>query len=143
VEVAAGTGRLTCLLEARPGRVVAVEPAAALRALLRRRLPDTLVTAGLGQALPLAAACADLVVSCASFGPDAPLGGERVLAELERCAAPGGAVALVGPEQPDWFAARGYTRITFPAEHAAMPPDLVDFFGPRLQPPADLLLKRL
>jgi hypothetical protein len=41
---------------------------------------------------------ADVLLSCTTFGPDPPLGGERVAAELERCVRPGGRVVLVGPE---------------------------------------------
>lgn len=144
LEVAAGSGRLTCLLAGRPELVlVAVEPSAPLRALLRRRVPEAKVVAGLGQALPVRDGWADLVVSCAAFGPDEPWGGERVCAELERCAAPGGTVALVGPEQPAWFEARGYRQTHFRAGRRRAPDELADFFGPRLQPPCELLLKRL
>lgn len=142
LEVAAGTGRLTGHLAGRTGRLVAIEPCAQLRVVLSRRVPEALVVGGLGQAAPIRDGWAELVVSCASFGPDAPLGGERVVAELERCAAPGGWVALVGPEQPEWFQARGYSPLHFDAAPAPMPADLVEFFGPQLQPPADLLVKR-
>ena len=143
LEVAAGSGRLTCLLAGRADLMVAVEPSAPLRALLRRRAPGAMVVGGLGQALPVRDGWADLVVSCAAFGPDGPWGGEAVCAELERCAAPGGAVALLGPEQPAWFEARGYRRTHFRAVRRRAPDELAAFFGPRLQPPCELLLKRL
>jgi hypothetical protein len=121
--------------------LVAVEPAAQLRAVLNRRVPDAWIVAGLGQAVPVRDGWADLVVSCATFGPDEPWGGERVLDELERCTAAGGTVALVGPEQPEWFAARGYRRQAFEAAAGVMSAELAAFFGPDLSPPRELLLK--
>jgi ubiquinone/menaquinone biosynthesis C-methylase UbiE len=142
LEMAAGTGRMTARLAERAGMLIAVEPAAQLRAVLQRRVPDAWIVGGLGQAAPVRDRWADLVVSCASFGPDAPWGGERVLNELERCAAPGGTIALVGPEQPAWFEAHGYRLRRFDAALAPTPPELAEFFGPRLQPPSELLLKR-
>lgn len=142
LEVAAGSGRLTVALAELGRQVVAVEPCAALRALLRRRCASVSVVAGVGQALPVRDGWADLVVACASFGPEAPLGGPEVLAELERCASRGGSVALLGVESPEWFAARGYRRVAAPSiPDRTMPPELVEFFGPRLQPPRDLMLK--
>lgn len=142
LEVAAGTGRLTGRLSERAGMLVAVEPAAQLRAVLRRRVPEAWIVAGLGQALPVRDGWADLVVSCAAFGPDAPWGGDLVLAELERCALPGGTVALVGPEEPAWFEARGYRRQEFEPDRCEIAPELAAFFGPQLSPPRELLLKR-
>ena len=85
---------------------------------------------------------ADLVVSCAAFGPYAPWGGDAVVREMERCTAPGGAVAFVGPEDPAWFAKRGYRWTRFEVAPVTAPAGLAEFFGPRLQPPSDLLLKR-
>ena len=61
---------------------------------------------GVGHRLPIVSDWADLVVSCATFGPHPPLGGEPVLAELERCLRPGGTLAMVGPEDPAWWRRR-------------------------------------
>lgn len=142
VDVAAGSGRLSSALAGRVRLLCAVEPAPALRALLRRKLPRAAVVAGLGQRLPLRDASAGLVASAASFGPDYPQGGERVLRELERVCAPGGTVALVGPEAPGWWRERGYEEREFAAERPAADPELTSFFG-ELDPPHRLLWKRL
>jgi SAM-dependent methyltransferase len=148
VEVAAGSGRLTVELATRTRRLVAIEPVPGLRALLRRRCATYVqvqVVAGIGQRLPIASAAADLVISCATFGPDAPTGGEAVLAEMERCVRPGGTVAFVGPEGPGWFAARGYHVRSFPpvAPTQPFPPDLESFFGPAATAPHELVWKQL
>jgi SAM-dependent methyltransferase len=142
LEVAAGSGRLTAALAPRAAWLVAVEPCPPLRDRLRRRLPAVSVVAGVGHDLPVAAGWADLVVSCATFGPHPPLGGERVLAELERCARPGGAVALVSPEEPDWWAERGYELREYPEPAASFDPEIEAFFGPP-HPPHRLLYKKL
>lgn len=143
VDVAAGSGRLSIPLAARARLLVAVEPAAPLRALLRRKLPaGSHVVAGMGQRLPVRDGAAGAVVSCATFGPDHPQGGDRIIAELERACAPGGVVAMVGPEAPDWWAERGFRLDRFPAETPRPDPELVEFFGP-LCPPDTLLSKRL
>jgi SAM-dependent methyltransferase len=141
LEVAAGTGRLTEKLGGRGVTLVAVEPSRPLAAVLRRRVPQATVVSGVAQALPLRSGWAELAVACASFGPHAPIGGEAVVGELERCTRRGGTVALIAPESPAWFEARGYRRRSFHREPAAAPPDLAGFFGPWLQPPTELLTK--
>jgi hypothetical protein len=122
--------------------VVAVEPCEPLRRLLRARCPDVAVVAGVGHRLPFVDGWADLVASCATFGPDPPLGGEPVRAELERCARPGGTVALVSPEGPAWWAERGYELRTYAAPAPRPDPEVVAFFGP-LHPPHGLALRRM
>ena len=80
---------------------------------------------------------------CASLAPEPPIGGEAALAELERCCRPGGQVALVGPEDPAWFVARGYSRTDFGSiEPARRDPELEAFFG-CLSPPHELLTKQV
>jgi SAM-dependent methyltransferase len=142
LDVAAGSGRLTAELAPRAACLVAVEPCGPLRDLLRRRLPGVAAVAGTGQRLPIAAGWADLVVSCATFGPHPPVGGEEVVAELERCCRPGGSVALVSPEEPAWWEERGYALHVYPEPEVRFDPDVEAFFGPP-HPPCRLLYKRL
>jgi SAM-dependent methyltransferase len=141
LEVGAGSGRLTTLLEPRAGALVAIEPSAALRCLLRQRLPSVYVVAGHGHRLPVAPAWADLVIACGTFGPDPPMGGPVVLGEMLRCARPGGTVALVGAEQPRWWRDQGFELVTYPRPHAQLDAELLEFFGPA-RPPRHLLWRR-
>jgi SAM-dependent methyltransferase len=142
VEVGAGSGRLTIALVPRAAILVAVEPCLPLRRLLRSRCPSAHVVAGVGHQLPIQSHWADLVVSCATFGARGPCGGEAVRSELERCARPGGSIALISPETPAWWRRRGYHQIRYPAPPAHFEADLESFFGPP-DPPHLLLLKRL
>src|SRR5439155_810546 len=73
-----------------------------------------------------------------AFGPDPP-----VLAELRRVTAPGGMIALISPESPEWFEAEGWRRITAPPLQAPHHPAWLDeFFGP-LDPPHELVTMRV
>ncbi len=138
IEVAAGTGRLTAHLERRAGELVAVEPAAPLRAILRSRLPAVRVRSGEAKRIPLPDAWADLVVACASPGPD-----RAGLAEMERCTRPAGHIAFISPEEPEWLESAGFRRFRFDPREVAVPPhdpDIEAFFGP-LDPPHELLLR--
>lgn len=138
LDVAAGTGRLTEPVARRAAFTAAAEPSEALRARLRARLGGgASVVAALSQALPFADRAFDVALCCAGLAPDPPLGGPAAVAELERVAA---VVALVGPEEPRWFEARGYARRDFPAASGDHPPELVAFFGP-LDPPRVLLVR--
>lgn len=142
LDVGAGSGRLAASLAARAALLVAVEPSAPLRRLLVRRYPCIQVVGGVGHRLPIVSDWADLVVSCATFGPHPPLGGEPVLAELERCLRPGGTLAMVGPEDPAWWRRRGFELLVYPQPEARFDPELEAFFGPP-HPPHRLLVKRL
>jgi len=140
LEVAAGSGRLTAALAGRADTLIALEPCLPLRRLLRERHPGVCVVAAVGHRLPIGSGWADLVVSCATFGPHPPLGGEQVVAELERCARPGGVIALISPEEPSWWQARGYEMRSYPPPAVRLEADLEEFFGPA-HPPRRLLLK--
>lgn len=137
VDAGAGAGRLTAYLVTRAAAVVAVEPGPAFRHRLRERT-GAYVVGGITQQLPIATGWADLATAAAAMSPDPPLGGPQALAELERVVRPGGMVALVSPEQPEWFQARGYQRRDYPVPAVAERPDLTSFFGP-ITPPATLL----
>lgn len=113
VDVGAGTGRLTLLCAARAAQVYAIEPAAPMRGLLEekirgRRLKNVDVAAGFSDALPLPDASVDLAVSASAFGSDPRRGGEAGLRELQRVVRPGGRIAILWPDDPQWFIARGF-----------------------------------
>ena len=138
LEIGAGSGRLTSSLASRARSLIAVEPVEPLRAILQARVPGIAVLEGVAQDLPVADRWADLSVACAIPGPD-----PASVREMDRCTRPGGMVALVSPEHPEWFEAHGWRRLSFdPAEVVIRPhdPALEAFFGP-LDPPHELLLK--
>jgi SAM-dependent methyltransferase len=138
LEVAAGTGRLTVNLAERARRLIAIEPVAAFREILEGRVANAAVLPGTFHDLPVADRWADLSVACASLGPD-----RRALAEMERCTRRGGTLALISPEQPEWFEGRGFRRLSFKAGDLELPPHdpaLEAFFGP-LDPPHELVMK--
>jgi SAM-dependent methyltransferase len=124
VEAGAGTGRLTLDLAPRCERLVAVEPAAPMRAVLERRLRErglarrVDVVDGFFERLPVADAGADLVIACSSFTVRPGHGAETGLAELLRACAPGGLVVVVWPDDPSWLVARGFEHVLFPGEMA-------------------------
>jgi SAM-dependent methyltransferase len=122
VEVAAGTGRLTLELVCRAREVVAVEPAAPLRAILNQKLGradhgrHAQVIHGFFDDLPVADRSADLVVACSAFTPAPGHGGEAGLAEMERVCRPGGRVVIVWPNDIRWLADHGYRYVSFEGE---------------------------
>lgn len=122
VEVGAGTGRLTLELLHRAAEIVAIEPAAPLREILRRRLQAAehgaraRVADAFFDDLRLPGDWADLVISCSAFTPEPGHGGEQGLEEMERVCRPGGLVALVWPNNLGWLAARGYRYESFAGE---------------------------
>jgi SAM-dependent methyltransferase len=123
VEVGAGSGRLTVEIAPRCELLLAVEPAAALRGLLRRRLAErrfhhVAVRSGFVDDLPVPSGWAELVVAASAFTPERAHGGDEGLAELERVAAPGGLVVIVWPNHLDWLGERGYRHLSFPGEMA-------------------------
>lgn len=138
VDVGAGSGRLTQHLVLRCDHVVAVEPAAGLRGLIKQRMPAVEVVAGWSDALPLADRSSDLTAGCGVIGPE-----PDALRELERVTAIGGLIALVSPECPEWFEAHGWTRLSLarmaPPAHD---PWIDELFGPP-DPPHELVTKRV
>jgi SAM-dependent methyltransferase len=131
VEVGAGTGRLTLDLTGRAREIVAIEPVAPFRRILRRKLAqsgqvgETRVVHGYFDDLPVASGFADLVVACSVLTPAARHGGEEGLAEMERACRPGGCVAVVWPNNTGWLAAHDYRYVSFPG------PMTVDFASHR------------
>jgi SAM-dependent methyltransferase len=138
VDVGAGSGRLTEHLVPRCDEVVAVEPAAALRAILTRRLPSVRVIGGWAEALPIEGGWSQLTAACGAFGPD-----PAILDELERVTAQNGLIVLISPEHPDEFEARGWQHVTAPRVEPPPHPRWIDDFFGRLDPPHEMVLRRL
>jgi ubiquinone/menaquinone biosynthesis C-methylase UbiE len=89
VDLAAGTGKLTRPLARTRARVIAVEPAAGMRALLPAGVE---ALDGTAEAMPLAEASADAITVAQAFHWFAS---DSALAEMQRVLRPGGRLALV------------------------------------------------
>lgn len=102
LELGAGTGKLTRLLASAFGRVIAVEPAEAMRRLLVSFCPEAEACAGSAEEIPLAGASVDAVFAAEAFHR---FDGKRALAEIARVLRPGGVLVLMwnlptGPTEP-------------------------------------------
>jgi SAM-dependent methyltransferase len=107
LDLGAGTGKLTRLLAAAFGRVVAVEPADAMRRLLVAHCPQAEALDGTADDLPLPDASADAVFAAEAFHT---FDSARAVAESARVLRPGGALVLMwnlpaGPWAPSAAAA--------------------------------------
>ena len=91
VDLAAGTGQLSRRLVRLGVRVVAVEPAANMRAVLGTNLPDVTAVPGTAEAIPLGDGEADAVVVGNAFHH---FDDRAAFAEIRRVLRPGGALAL-------------------------------------------------
>jgi SAM-dependent methyltransferase len=102
LELGAGTGKLTRLLVPTFRRVVALEPAEAMRRLLVSLCPKAEAVAGSAEEIPLANASIDAVFAAEAFHR---FDGERALAEIARVLRPRGVLVLMwnlpaGPTEP-------------------------------------------
>ena len=122
VEVAPGTGRLTAALLERCDELIAVEPAAPLRAVLAARLGNQAaghrlrLMHGFFDSLPVPDRSAGLVITCSALTPNPAHGGDLGLAEMERLCMVGGRVVIIWPNNLEWLAAHGYRYVSFPGE---------------------------
>ncbi len=91
-DLAAGTGKLTRLLEPTGARLVAVEPVDGMAAVLRRTSPDVDVLAATAEALPFSDWALDAVTIAQAFHW---FDAETTLPELRRALRPGGRLGLV------------------------------------------------
>ena len=106
--------------------------------MLAERLASVSVLAGWAEELPLRSHVSHLTTACGAFGPE-----PRVLAELVRVTAPGGSIVLISPEEPEWFEAHDWERITAPRVEALSHPAWIDdFFGPP-DPPREMVALRV
>jgi SAM-dependent methyltransferase len=102
LELAAGTGKLTRLLVGTFARVLAVEPAEAMRRLLLAHCPEAELTDGSAEAIALAEDSVDAVFAAEAFHK---FDGEQAVAETARVLRPGGVLVLMwnlpaGPVEP-------------------------------------------
>jgi SAM-dependent methyltransferase len=91
IDLAAGTGQLSRRFVGLGVRVVAVEPAANMRAVLATNLPDVTAVPGTAEAIPLGDGEADAVVVGNAFHH---FDAQDAFAEIRRVLLPGGALAL-------------------------------------------------
>jgi SAM-dependent methyltransferase len=92
LDLAAGTGKLTALIADSGPDLVAVEPIAAMRGQLRRRLPGVPLVGAVAEALPFAADSVDAAVVAQAFHW---FDADRAMAELRRVIRPGGRLGLI------------------------------------------------
>lgn len=116
-DVGAGAGRFTLHAARRAAAVIAVEEVPSLQ----RRLEDHLRDAGIDNVevrrgsftdLPLDDDSVDVAVACSSVTSQAPFGGEAAIDEMERVVRPGGELAVIWPDRPDWFRERGFVVVS-------------------------------
>jgi SAM-dependent methyltransferase len=104
VDLGAGTGLLTRVLEARVPHVIAVDPDQRMLAVLGRHSPGVQRIAGTAEHMPLPDSCADAVLASAAWHWFDP---KRAPLEIARVLRPGGRVGTVGTildPEVDWVA---------------------------------------
>jgi ubiquinone/menaquinone biosynthesis C-methylase UbiE len=116
-DVGAGAGRFTVYAASRAARVVAVDEVPPLLRRLELRLQadgidNVEVRRGSFTALPLPDDSVDIAVACSSLTSRTPFGGDPALAEMERIVRDGGDLAVIWPDRPDWFRARGFVHVS-------------------------------
>jgi len=126
VDLGAGTGKLTRLLALTFTRVVAVEPADAMRRLLVALCPGAEAVVGTAQEMPLADASVDAVFAAEAFHW---FNDDRALAEIARVLRPRGALVLMwnlpaGPTEPSIAAVEQFLNERAPRDVNYDPLDL-------------------
>jgi SAM-dependent methyltransferase len=92
VDLAAGTGKLTTLLAPLGAQLLAVEPVAGMRQILRAAVPDVPTLAATAEELPFADGSLDAVTAAQAFHW---FDAERALPEIRRVLRPGGRLGLL------------------------------------------------
>lgn len=131
LDLGAGTGKLTRLLVTVCGRVVAVEPADAMRRVLAALCPQAEARPGSAQAIPLPDGSVDAVFAAEAFHW---FDDDRSLAEIARVLRAGGALALLwnlpgGPWEPPIAAVEALLHERLPKGDFDYDP--LDLDGPR------------
>ena len=98
IDLASGTGQLAGAFAALGCRVIAVEPAANMRAVLRANAPQVTVLEGTAERIPLDDATADAVVVGNAFHH---FDADRAFGEIRRVLVPDGALALFWARSDD------------------------------------------
>lgn len=126
VDVGCGSGDLCVDLAARGATPVGVDPAAGMLTLARRRAPEAALLRAVGEALPLASAGCDGVVSGFALRNWSSVA--AVLVECGRILRHGGRLALLEIDVPEWAPIRTGFRLYFGR--------IVPFLGSVLSSPA-------
>jgi SAM-dependent methyltransferase len=131
LDLGAGTGKLTRLLVSLFDRVLAVEPADAMRSLLEQICEDAEVHAGHAQAIPVRDASVDAVFAAEAFHW---FDDERSLDEIARVLRPRGAFVMMwnlpaGPWEPSTESAESVLGARVP--EGGVDHDPLDLDGPR------------
>ncbi len=92
LDLAAGTGKLTRLLQPLGAELTALEPVAEMRRVLVRQIPGLRVVGGSAESIPLADGSLDAVTVAQAFHWFDPL---RAPAEIHRVLAPAGGLGLI------------------------------------------------
>ena len=135
LELGAGTGKLTRLLVPTFARVLAVEPAEAMRRLLVAHCPDAEAIDGSAEAIPLADASVDAVFVAEAFHK---FDAEPALAEIARALRPQGVLVLLwnlpaGPTEPSIEAAEQLLHERAPGSRAELGYDPIDLNSTRYE----------
>ncbi|HZY91259.1 MAG TPA: class I SAM-dependent methyltransferase [Thermoplasmata archaeon] len=92
LDLGAGTGKLTRAVDGRGATLWALEPTAAMRELLHRRLPEVTLVEGTAEAIALPSESVDAVVCAQAFHWFEPT---RATAEIARILRPAGGLGLL------------------------------------------------
>lgn len=92
LDVGAGTGKLTRALEPTGARLIALEPVAEMRSVLRERVPAAEVLAGRAEEIPLGDRSVDAIVAGQAFHW---FDGPRALTEFDRVLRPEAGLGLI------------------------------------------------